>query len=901
MASKLSKLTLCLSLAAALTACDSQSPEQKVEALRAAAAEHIAAGKYQSAVIELKNALQVRPDTAEVRHQLGNLYLKLGDPVSALKELERASALGLDTPEVIMGRARAHLLLQDNAAVLDLVKAPAADAPLPEDAAPGPYAMRARALVGDGQLDAAVDLALKVLRIEDHPDARLALAVVAAQRGNTQNMMAQAHTVLDLRPDDLQALWLLALGQVRSNDKPAARATLERMRTQLWWPVKADLLTVSLALDAGDREYAWKVLDRLEKTAAQNPDAQLYIAIAALEREQYEKARMTAETLLGRYPNVPRAVFVAGAANLELGNYVLARDYLERFVRTAPDDARAAGMLARAEAAAKRMVAARDNVATDPEAQSEQFVDAQPDPTERQVATIADDDFEAGGLQEPEAPDAEDLRARVAEILAMVKRQEFDAARTAVEELKAQMPDDATPRELEALVMWGAGARAEAVAAMTALQKETPASVARTTNLSQMQRAMDAPEAALETIQRARAAGAEDLRLHREAARAYAMLNDAQGAFEEFRGALALDPDNLRIRAVIARYHLQQGDPQAVLDIMETAPAAAADDPELVRLQAQANLNLGRREETIALLRHLTEIQPEDPVAYQQIGELLLGMGRPAEAVAPLKTARLLSDEALAPSLRLGRALLESGETAAVGALIDELKTAHAEDPRVLVLIGNYALSVEQDVDAAEQAFRQAFERDPSEARLTDLVALMTRVGRFDDAIDAIETWRAAHSTGLSTEATLGELYIANGDAPAAVEVYQGLVARAPETVAYRNNLAWLLKEQGQLEGAQEHVTAALDRAPDNANVLDTAGMIALARGDLSTAVKRLAEAAAAAPENAEIQLNYAEALLSAKNGGTAREILAGMDRARVPERLHPRLDALSARSADPQ
>ena len=71
MASKFTKFGLSVSLAALLIACDSQTPEQKVEALRAAASEHVTAGAYEAAVIEFKNALQVQPDDADLETHAG--------------------------------------------------------------------------------------------------------------------------------------------------------------------------------------------------------------------------------------------------------------------------------------------------------------------------------------------------------------------------------------------------------------------------------------------------------------------------------------------------------------------------------------------------------------------------------------------------------------------------------------------------------------------------------------------------------------------------------------------------------------------------------------------------------------------------------------------------------------
>jgi tetratricopeptide (TPR) repeat protein len=900
MASKLTKFGLCVSFAVLLAACDSQTPQQKVDALQTAASEHIAAGKYDAAVIELKNAVQILPDAADLRLELGQLHIALGDGASAQKELDRASTLGLDGPDLLAARMQARLLRQDVTGALALGAQPEPGTALPAGPGIAPYAVRARALAAAGQLPQAVELALAVLNRQDHADARLALATVAAQRGDARNMVAQAEAALELRPEDVDALWLLAVAQTNAGNKSAARATLERLRQARWRPIRADLLTVQLALDAGDEAAAWKVLDTLEKTNGEHPEVQLYVATAALQRGEPEKARLTAETLLGRYPQIDQAAFVAGAANLELGNYVLARDHLERYLRVQPDDNRAKGMLARADAEATRALAARNDVANDligPDAEAG-------DPTARQLATIGDGDFDAKGLQNPELPaeegsDAEALGARMAAILEMVSRGEIDAARAAAEALKAEMPDRAAPRELAAIVLWRAGDRDAAIAEMDALHQEDPTSVTRATNLSQMQRAVNAPDAALAAIQRTLDAGVAHIRLHGEAARAYAMMRDTQGVTEQFRAALALEPDNLRVRTALAQFHLQEGQAQEVIEMMQTAPAAAADDPELIRLHAQANLNLGRTGDAVALLRHLTDRVPEDPRAHQQLGQVLLGAGQPGAAVQPLTTARILSSDAREPSLQLGRALLESGAGDQAGDLIADLAATYPQDPDVHVLVGNHALFVARDADAAEAAFKSALEIDPSEARLRDLVEAQSRLGRLDAASRELEAWRAAHPASERIEATLGEIYIAVGRTQEAVPVYEGLIQRAPDNAGYRNNLAWILKQQGQVEAAQEQIEVALKMAPEDPNVLDTAGTIALRLGDVRAALAHLTKAASAAPGNPEIQINYAEALVSAEDRATARDVLAGVNPTGLPARLATRFDQLQRQSAE--
>ena len=67
----------------------------------ARANQFIAGSDYDSAVIELKNALQKDNQSGEARWLLGKVYLDSGDILAAEKELKRAQELGWSPDDVI--------------------------------------------------------------------------------------------------------------------------------------------------------------------------------------------------------------------------------------------------------------------------------------------------------------------------------------------------------------------------------------------------------------------------------------------------------------------------------------------------------------------------------------------------------------------------------------------------------------------------------------------------------------------------------------------------------------------------------------------------------------------------------------------------------------------------------
>jgi tetratricopeptide (TPR) repeat protein len=102
---------LCLGLLAAFTGCATK-PEQKFARFLERGKENLGKHDYRRAVLEFRNALQVRPKSAETYYQLGLAYLGLGDGRSAVKAF--GTALQLDPKHTAAGLKMAQLAALSN-------------------------------------------------------------------------------------------------------------------------------------------------------------------------------------------------------------------------------------------------------------------------------------------------------------------------------------------------------------------------------------------------------------------------------------------------------------------------------------------------------------------------------------------------------------------------------------------------------------------------------------------------------------------------------------------------------------------------------------------------------------------------------------------------------------------
>ena len=152
----------------ALTGCDEISAEQRIENAQA----FMQQGAPHLAIAELKHALQEAPDDARLRLMLGKLCLSGGDLPYADKELSRARALGLESPDLMLAQGELWLRQQRPERLLDeLVPGPG----WPDDAQAAALGLRARASLSLDDLAGARGAYQALLEL--HPDSVAARGV----------------------------------------------------------------------------------------------------------------------------------------------------------------------------------------------------------------------------------------------------------------------------------------------------------------------------------------------------------------------------------------------------------------------------------------------------------------------------------------------------------------------------------------------------------------------------------------------------------------------------------------------------------------------------------------------------------------------------------------------------
>ncbi|MDJ0864608.1 MAG: tetratricopeptide repeat protein [Myxococcota bacterium] len=233
-------------------------------------------------------------------------------------------------------------------------------------------------------------------------------------------------------------------------------------------------------------------------------------------------------------------------------------------------------------------------------------------------------------------------------------------------------------------------------------------------------------------------------------------------------------------RRVLSRLLESESPPAAAM--LEYGVREAENDPEGAR----------------RYLEQVLERSPRNRVALRELTDRDLAEGRTAEAVARLE--RAADAGPLPPLLLLLRA-------------------------QVMIHVG--------DLEQAEESARRAFAAAPQLAAALDILArIYTEQGRLAEAIESFSEADAAGALPAPGQVLLARLHLAAGQRQEARAVYEKVLVTRSDLAGAKNDLAWLLAEEGaDLERALTLAQEAQQAIPDSPNIADTLGYVYYRKG----------------------------------------------------------------------
>ncbi|MGH6623337.1 MAG: XrtA/PEP-CTERM system TPR-repeat protein PrsT, partial [Burkholderiaceae bacterium] len=344
-------------LALSLPACKN---EDSPEALLASARSYEAKGDIKAAIIQLKNALQKRPENGEARLLLGRLSLQAGDPVSAEKELRKALEYG-QTPDAVLPSLAQAMLEQGQT---EKLLAELGDRKLTDPTAFATFLSS----IGMAQLqlgkraaarasfDAATALAPTLVA------AQLGMARTLAAEGKFDEAMQVVDRVIVANPNAAEAYGLQADLHLIRGDSAGAKALLEKAVAANPALLPARYALIQVLINQEQFDAATAQLEEARKLRNGDLKASYFEAMIAFGRKDLAKAREAIQVVLKRAPEHVPTLVLAGAVELQGGQNAAAESYLRKAISLSPQHSGARRLLVRAYLGSNQPAKAMDSL-----------------------------------------------------------------------------------------------------------------------------------------------------------------------------------------------------------------------------------------------------------------------------------------------------------------------------------------------------------------------------------------------------------------------------------------------------------------------------------------------------------------------------------------------------------
>jgi putative PEP-CTERM system TPR-repeat lipoprotein len=874
-----------------LSACDSVSAPEHFSS----AQDYFDQGDHQTAVIELKNALQKDPELGDARLLLALAYEIQGQYADALREFERAQNLRITDARLEPGLLNAKLRLgrfqevigelgerETLSAELTLILADAYLAAEDLDSAELLYGEidgsagsargmgtiawiegdldRARALFADAvRLDPEDreswvrqgELALSEQRFDVAADAfgkgkslpggaasgGLGLARTFLAQGRLDEALIETEAVLAEVPGLYLAHYVEALIRYGQDDVDGAEAAIRQVQRVMPDHTPSLYLMGAIKFRQGQLNQAEGSLLRYLSRDRSNESAAKLLAVV---RAQKDDLTGTIETLTpyAQTSQDPQLLAMLGTAQLRQGDASEATATLERAVALAPDAA-----------------AFRNQLALSLLSSGE----------EERAVTELESAISVDGTQ---------FQSDYLMAMLSLKKREFGEALGAAERMIAKSPDLPMGFNLKGAALLGQGDEAGARAAFAEASRIAPEFLPSAQNLARLDEA-DGDLAAA----RARYEVVIEASENNVAARlALADLAASEGmntlAREQLEAVVLAAPDSLPARMGLARLALRDDSVIEARRHAEDALRLAPEQADVLLLNGQLALRAADRESARSLGLRLTRTLRDsslDPTFALLAGRMLRGAGLNDAARDTLAQVVVApSDPEIAIALLVEKVQLEIGARSAQAARLslEQLRAVTPEadslrfyEAEVLLLEGREAEAMSGYAALAAGGDRRSVLR---------LAALQQQAGQVDSALSLLDDWLQTNP-----EDDDAKLLRANAllrfDRDRAIAQYEAMVDS--DNAVALNNLAWLYMEAGD-ERAVATAERALALAPDNADIADTLGWILVQNGQAERAIDLIRRSSEQNPEDATVRYHLGVAYLDAGRMAAGRAAL---------------------------
>lgn len=903
---------LCLSLFVA--GCDRDTPDKFI----ASGKSYMDKQDYGAAAIQLKNAVQKAPDSAEARYLLGLALARDDDPVSAEIELQKAAAAGYSPDEVYP--VLVHTLLQQGQ-----YKKALQEATTRSDITTAKAEMLA--LSGEAQLGlgkpelarSAFDAAIAA--DANNQTAKLGLAKVATVGGDLNRATQLVDEVLAQAPRSVEALLTKAVLQTAAGKNAEAVTAYEQAIQVQSHLFRAYMSLVPLLIQTQQADSARVKVDALKKFAAQSPGTVYLDALVTYTKGDLPKARELIRAAMKMTTDYIPALLLAGTIEHQSGNYVQADAHLSKVVLALPNapyprrllvsTLLRTGQLARAKESLDVLLTLAPNegqtlilagevaLANQEVDKAEQYFQKALSVDPKNVITrtrlgqahLAAGDVQRAAQELEAASDADrsEFQADVVLVTLHLGKKEVDKAFAAAKGLEKKQPNNPLTYNLLGTVQLAKKDEAGARSSFEHALQIDPTYFLSARNLAMLDLREGKPDAAK---QRFETILTKDPKHEEALAAIIELLQRGQASDAEVDKAIdravAANPESVRARIIRITTLLDRKDFKAALTAAQQAQAALPEAKQILEVLGRAQIAAGETNQGIATFGKLALLAPHATTPLLAQAQAYASSNDWSSARRALQKALDIQPGLPAAQLGLIKLGIQSKDYARARSDAQVMQKRWPKDATGY-LAEIEVLAAQENWKEAEQFLRNAIQQTGNPQLVTRLYVLLLEHGSKGQGEQLVEAWLKDHPKDIVVPTFAAETQMQKRDFATAARWYKAALKAQPDNVATLNNLAWVLGQAHDTSGI-EYGRKAMSLAPEAPAVLDTLGWLYVEHGDVAQGLDLLQKAHRLAPTIPNIQLNLAKALIKAGQGASARPHLEAL--ARLPAGVPLRQEA---------
>lgn len=885
-------------IAMILAGCGGETPESML----ASARDYMAKNDNKAAAIQLKNALQKKPDLGEARFLLGKTLFDGGESTSAEIELRKAQDLNYSADQVVPLLARTQLVLgQPKKVTEELAKVQLTS---PESKA-DLLVTTGQAYLMMGNIDAsqtAFDEAL--VAVPGYGPALVGQARIKAVKRDLPGALALLESAFEKTPK-LYDAWQLK-GDILSAQGDAKGAS-EAYRKAL--EIKPDYLMAHSSLIArylqeGNLDDAGKQLEAMKKIAPQHPQTILLQAQLLYRQKNFKAAQESVQKYLGVIPDSTLGLQLAGAIEYELKSYSMAETYLTKVLAKTPELGLArriliasylrSGQPAKALAALQpvedkiekdsNMLALAGEVYMqngDADKAGDYFAKAAAlDPTNIGKRTaVALSQLVAGEtgtayreLEEIASVDT-GIKADMALISSQLRNRKFEQALKSIDGLEKKQPQNPLAQYLRGIALLGKGDMPAARKSFEQALVMNPAYFPAAASLANLDMAEKKPEEAKKRFEGVIAKDPKNVQALLSLAELRAKTG---GKVEEVAGlinkAIVANPSEAAPRIALIGIYMGAKETKKALAAAQDALAVLPNSPQVLDAAGRAQQAEGEFNQALATYGKLATLAPNSPQPYLRMAEIQVAAKNKEAAMQDLRKALSIKADSVEAQRGIMMLDLDAGRTAEALAMARQIQKQRPKEAVGYVLEGD-AHALKKSWNEAATAYRNGLKQNAETVLAIKLHAVLVAGGGSGEADRFADSWMKEHAKDLQFRLYLAEAATARKDYATSSKYYRVLVDAQPNNPAMLNNLAWALA-QNKDPKAIDYAEKANKLAPDQPAVMDTLGVLLVDKGDTARGLELLQKAVSLAPQSALIRFNLAKALIKSGKKDEAKKEL---------------------------